>query len=71
MKPTLAKLYFRVYQDKDSTGYGSYVDTLENIQKSIPHWFDDAFEHDNDLPVLEPVMMTEMEFKNLPEFGGF
>lgn len=64
-------MYFKVYQDKDSINCGFYVDSKKNIENSLEHWLEE-FEYSGEpFPVIEPVLMTEKEFKNLPEFEGF
>ena len=67
------KIYFKVYQDKEcvSDDYRYYVDTIENILKDIPEWIKSTKEYDCDMPVLEPIEMTEDEFLKLPEFTGY
>ena len=49
--------------------YSYYVDTLDGIQKSLEHWMLDL---DGELfPVIEPILMSQAEFDNLPEFEGY
>ena len=51
---------------------GHYVDTLEGVVRSISNWRESVAESDEFLwPVIEPVEMTEEEFKALPEFTGY
>ena len=66
------KIYFKVYQDKDSIDGMYYVDTIANCIKNIPHWLKEYRENDECLPpIFEIVEMTDEEFENLPEFEGF
>ena len=70
--PEVPGVYYRVYQDKENMDGGHYVDTLEGVVRSICNWRESAAESDEFLwPVIEPVEMTEEEFKALPEFTGY
>ena len=71
LKKEAEKLYFKVYQDKESVKYQYYVDTPENVMSSIPEWKKSLEEYDQLMPVLEPIYMSEYEFNNLPEFLGY
>jgi len=65
-------VYYKVYQDRESMDGRYYVDTLEGIYKALEHWREGVAESDEILwPVIEPVEMTETEFKALPEFTGY
>lgn len=66
----LLRVYYKVYQDKESMDGSFYVETKEGVEKSLPYWIDE----NNDggcMPVLEPTVMTVEDFENLPEFQGF
>lgn len=67
----MAEMYFKVYADKDNmTNY--YVDTYDNIiENGLDDFMLNHLEDGELMPVIEPVMMTEKEFKKLPEFTGF
>jgi hypothetical protein len=66
------KLYWRMYQDKESVKYSSVILTKEEMEKEVDLFFkeglDDYYENP---PIFEPVMMEEEDFKKLPEFEGF
>lgn len=68
------KVYYKIYQDKECMDNNYYVEEFENLPSSIEAW---AVSHLEDpenyglFPVIEPVMMTEEEFDNLPEFQGY
>ena len=65
-------IYYRVYQDRESTDGGYYVEDMEGVQRSIQAWRDGVAESDEVLfPVIEPVEMTKAEFDALPEFRGY
>lgn len=64
-------LYFKVYQDKESMEGLTYIDTPENIMKAIPDWLKDCRESGENMPVIEPIEMTDNEFSKLPEFTGY
>jgi len=67
-------MYFKVYQDKDCCGDGwtfHVVPYDEIIEKSLEIWMGNNLETSELMPVIEPVMMTEKEFNNIPEFEGF
>lgn len=69
---TVEKLYFKVYQDKECIiGCPYYVDTPEGVMGSMETWKESNVYDGQSFPVLEPVYMTEQEFKNLPEFTGY
>ena len=63
-------LYWRMYQDKESTQYQSVILTETEMKAEASLFFDNQSEEDLP-PVFEPVMMTEQEFNALPEFDGF
>ncbi len=66
------KLYYRVYQDRNCMNYSFYVDTIDGVINSLEQWKTDAADSDEVLlPVVEPVLMTDEEFANLPEFTGY
>lgn len=67
MKPKF--LYWRMYQDKESIKYASVVLTKDQMDAEISMYFDNPT--DDGPPIFEPVMMTEKEFNDLPEFDGF
>jgi len=65
----MKKLYWREHQDKKSIG-PNVVITTEDMMAQVKGFFEDPY--DEELPpIFEPVMMTENEFKSLPEFDGF
>ena len=70
----MKKLFFRVYQNKDSMWSRFFVERSENITKMYglenSMQYDDC-SIDNNIPALVPVFMTEEEFNELPEFQGF
>ena len=63
----MEKLYWKMYQDRNSVNGTSVIIKEEQIKDEI----NAAREYDALLPVFEPVFMTEEEFNNLPEFKGF
>ena len=63
-------LYWKVYLDKENTD-AFFVDTIDNITENAAQWLEDAYDNDSYPPVIEPILMTETEFKNQPEFEGF
>lgn len=65
------KLYWRMYQDKNSINYTSVVITQKDMIQEVEYIYNEYGEEYDDLPVFEPVFMTEEEFNNLPEFDGF
>jgi len=65
------KVFYKVYQDKESTGNRYYVDTLDGVLNDMSHWFDSHIESDEGMPVLEPVLMTQEQFDEIPEFEGY
>ena len=69
------KVFYKVYQDFESVSdYEKpdyYVEDKEGIEKSIPCWVESHIESDSAMPLLEPVLMTQKEFEDLPEFTGF
>ncbi len=67
----MKQMYFKVYQDKDSTQHSFYVDTVENVLKSCKIWLEEHDYSGEMVPVIEPVMMDEEEFNNLPDFEGY
>ena len=71
-KPDLI-MFFRVYQDVDGIANRglSYVDTKEGIENSLSHWRESYLGVGEDMPVIEPILMTKDSFENLPEFDGY
>jgi hypothetical protein len=65
------KLYWRMYQDKESVEYTSVVLTKEEMEKEVDLFFKNGMDEEELTPVFEPVMMEEEEFEKLPEFEGF
>ena len=69
------KVFYKVYQDFESVSEYEkpdyYVEDKEGIEKSIPCWVESHIESDIAMPLLEPVLMTQKEFEDLPEFTGF
>ena len=66
------KIYFKVYQDKESMNGSTYTDTVENVLKFLPDIVEECNECGDLLfPVFEVVEMTEEEFLKLPEFTGY
>lgn len=66
----MKKLYWKMYQDKNSTKYQSVTLTEEQMKTEIEYVFGGDYCEEL-APVFEPVMMEEEEFKKLPEFEGF
>jgi hypothetical protein len=66
----MKKLYWRMYQDKQSVDYNSVIITYEDMLSEVYYWNNEANE-EIDAPVFEPVFMEEEEFNKLPEFKGF
>lgn len=64
------KLYWKMYQDKNSIKYRSVIITQEDMINEVNYWNNEGNE-DEDAPVFEPIFMTEEEFNKLPEFKGF
>lgn len=66
-------MFFKVYQDKECVdGGGFYVDTWGHIQASLEAWRELVEEQEDRLyPVIEPVLMTQRAFDELPEFDGY
>lgn len=72
----MKKLYFKVYQSKNDTNKDNsyFIEKIENILNSYGfEKYEDFLELESgvDLPVLEPIFLTEEEFNDLPEFTGF
>jgi len=65
------KLYYKMYQDKESVKYSSVILTKEEMEKEIDLFFKNGMDEDELPPIFEPVMMEEEDFKKLPEFEGF
>lgn len=65
------KLYYKMYQDKQSVKYTSVILTEEEMKKEIKYFFSEGRDELELPPIFEPVMMEEEEFKKLPEFEGF
>lgn len=66
----MKKLYWRMYQDKNSVNHGSVIITQGDMISEVHYWNNEGDE-EMDAPVFEPVFMEEEEFNNLPEFKGF
>lgn len=64
------RLYWKMYQDKDSINGSSVIITQEEMIREV-NYINQEYGEDEDFPVFEPVYMTQEEFNNLPEFGGF
>lgn len=69
------KVFYKIYQDRETVQGEKnptfYIDTMESIQVSMRHWLEDFYNTGSQMPVFEPVLMTEQEFDSLPEFQGF
>jgi hypothetical protein len=65
------KLYWRMYQDKESVEYTSVVLTKEEMEKEVDLFFKNGMDEEELTPVFEHVMMEEEEFEKFPEFEGF
>lgn len=63
-------MFFRVYQDSLSMD-SFYVDTKEGIKNSLGAWRGYVEDSGELFPVIEPVLMTQKEFDDLPEFEGY
>lgn len=64
------KLYFKVWQSSEciGKGYRYYIDTIEYIKELSHICKNNELE---DIPVFEPIFITESEFNSLPEFIGY
>jgi hypothetical protein len=66
------KLYWKVYQNREYIeNEAFYVSTTGDILMNMPDLVDECEDIGELPPVIEPVMMTETEFNNLPEFEGY
>jgi predicted transcriptional regulator len=66
----MEKLYYKVYQDKESIEDVYYIDTQEGVLATLEEWKSDSAEGEL-APVFEPILMTKKEYERLPEFKGF
>lgn len=64
----MSKVYVKVTEIQGRSGY---IDTLENIAKTLPDLFDGLKELPGEGYEITVVHMTEEEFDALPEFEGF
>lgn len=65
-------VYYRIYQDRESLDYNSYIAPLEDLDMICKSNLEDIKEGTIDLPiVIIPVEMSEEELNNLPEFTGY
>ena len=67
------KIYFKVYQDKTCTGGHDryYIEEVDVELKRMKDYIAMYNQGDMELPVFEPIEMTEDEFNKLPEFTGY
>jgi len=66
------KLFWKVYENKDMLKY--FIDRLENIIEMYEMEEEESFKdctYNDNIPLLEPVFLSENEFNDLPEFEGF
>jgi len=63
----MEKLYYKMYEDVKSIPGKSVVIEPDQMIDEI----NASRECGCDMPVFEPVFMTESEFNELPEFTGF
>ena len=64
-------MFFRIYQDKSNIEGNSYVADKAELKVSLEHWAASYGDDENGFPVIEPVLMTQEEFYNLPKFTGY
>lgn len=65
------KMFFRIYQDKKNVDELYFVVDKKELDLQLNDW-SACYEHDeNGFPIIEPVMMTQKEFDDLPEFQGY
>lgn len=65
------KIYFKVYQDKESIDCDYFIESIETVLNQLPVWVKGCVETGDNFPVFEPIEMTEDEFLKLPEFTGY
>jgi hypothetical protein len=68
------EMYFKVYLNKEACSDTSdyYVASYEEVvNTSLDEWMISSLEDGELMPVIEPVMMKQAEYNNLPEFEGF
>jgi len=65
------QMFFKVYQDISCMDGDYYVDTSHNVGLMLADLEKENDNEDGLFPVLEPILMTNSEFENLPEFTGY
>lgn len=65
------QLYFKVYQSIDDLECGHFVEEPLKSLSWIRKYLSELDDESTLPPVLIPVMLTEEEFKNLPDFEGY
>lgn len=65
------QMFFKVYQDINCMDGDYYVDTSYNVGLMLADLEKENNNEDGLFPVLEPILMTNAEFENLPEFTGY
>ena len=65
----MRKMYFKIYLDKENIDT-HFVEEAEAMIDLFSHFEKNSGEYKL-FPIIEPIMLTEEEFKNLPEFEGF
>lgn len=66
------KVYFKVYSGHSGVNGNYYIEEIEKEIENIPDYIRMLKTGDiSELPVFEPIEMTEVEFYSLPEFTGY
>ena len=67
------KTYFKVYKSKTDIGDNCryFIDEPHKVLQDIGHWLDDHENNGEEIPIIEPIRLTDAEIKALPEFDGF
>jgi len=69
--PQVKQMFFKVYQDINCIDGDYYVDTSHNVGLLLADLEKENNNEDGLFPILEPILMTDAEFKKLPEFTGY
>jgi predicted transcriptional regulator len=56
----MEKLYYKVYQDKESIEDVYYIDTQEGVLATLEEWKSDSAEGEL-APVFEPILITRIQ----------
>jgi hypothetical protein len=71
MNPKIENMYYKIYQSIHDIDV-FYVDNEEGMKEMLSESKIDYEEASiENFPVIEPILMSEQEFNNLPEFTGF